>query len=226
MPLETVIGLPMALSLGLMYGLGPCLVSCLPYMAPVFMARDFGLKRSWQVVLPLAVGRMAGYVSMGLAAGLFGHVFKDGVAAPTVRLVVGCSAVMIGIALLWRRPACAASASTDGVAVPLKRLGTRSEPRTLLPGGLFLMGLSMALTPCAPMGVVLFSSVASGSPVQGAMLGGAFGLGAIVVPSIVFGIGLAYLGQQLRVQLARSRTMIERLAAGMLIFVGLANLVR
>ena len=34
MPVETIIGLPMALSLGLMYGLGPCLVSCLPYLGP------------------------------------------------------------------------------------------------------------------------------------------------------------------------------------------------
>jgi thiol:disulfide interchange protein DsbD len=52
-PIETVIGMPMALSLGLMYGLGPCLASCLPYLAPVFLARDFGLRRSWHVVLQI-----------------------------------------------------------------------------------------------------------------------------------------------------------------------------
>lgn len=226
MPMETVVGLPMALALGLAYGLGPCLVSCLPYLGPVFLARDFSLRRSWRVVLPLSAGRLVGYGSFGLVAGLAGNVMKDGAAAPTVRLVVGAAALMMGLALLWRRPACAGGARS-GSAVPLRRIDVRAdEPRSLLPGGLFLMGIGMALTPCAPLGVVLFSATASASALHGMALGMTFGLGAIVVPGIVYGVGAAYLGGRLREELGNWRPAMERIAAGLLILVGLSNLLK
>jgi len=222
-PPETLIGLPMAMALGLAYGLGPCLISCLPYLGPVFLARDFTLRRSWQVVAPLAVGRLVGYGSFGWVAGMAGNVMKDGTAAPTVRLVVGAAAVMMGLALLWRRPACA-TASNE--VAPLRRMKVPAEPRVLLPGGLFLMGIGMALTPCAPLGIVLFSAAVSASAGQGALLGVAFGLGAIVVPSLVYGIGAAYLGSRLREELNTWRPAMERIAAGLLIIVGLSNLLK
>lgn len=222
---ETVVGLPMALALGLAYGLGPCLISCLPYLGPVFLARDFSLRRSWRVVLPLSAGRLVGYGSFGLVAGLAGNVMKDGAAAPTVRLVVGAAALMMGLALLWRRPACAGGAGR-GSAVPLRRIDRVEEPRLLLPGGLFLMGVGMALTPCAPLGVVLFSAAAGASAVYGLALGMAFGLGAIVVPGIVYGVGAAYFGGRLRKELGSWRPALERIAAGLLIIVGISNILK
>lgn len=226
MPLETVVGLPMALSLGLMYGLGPCLVSCLPYLGPVFLARDFGLRRSWRVVLPLSLGRLTGYSAFGLVAGLAGHTARDGAAAPVLRLLVGGAAIMLGLALLWRRPACAGAGGLQSAPVPLHRFDARTEPRPLLPGGLFLMGLSMAMTPCAPLGVVLFSAAASASAADGMALGLVFGLGAIVVPGIVFGLGVAYLGARLREQLGEWRPRIEKLSAGLLLLTGIGHLLR
>lgn len=221
MPVETLVGLPMAMTLGLVYGLGPCLVSCLPYLGPVFLARDFGLRRSWRVVLPLSLGRLAGYGSIGLAAGFAGHALKDGAAAPALHLLVGGAALMVGLALLWRRPACAAA---GGSAVPLRRLNP--APRSLLPGGLFLMGFSMAMAPCAPLGVVLFSAAATATPGAGLLLGLAFGLGAIVVPSLVYGLGAAYLSTRLREQLGNWRKPIELLSAGLLLATGAGHLIR
>jgi uncharacterized protein len=280
MPIETAVGIPMALSLGLMYGLGPCLVSCLPYLGPVFLARDFGVRRSWRVVLPLSLGRLLGYAGIALAAGLAGHAVTDGAAAPALRLLVGSAAVMVGLALVWRRPACATAA---GPTAPLRRIdigakdiaesaGTvrakradqsppprgggwevagpfagsmrghstvphgaqrfigamsvKAEPRPLLPGGLFLMGLSMAMTPCAPLGVVLFSAAASASAGHGALLGLGFGLGAIVVPTLVYGVGAAYLGARLREQFGAWRPRIELASAGLLILTGASHLLK
>lgn len=220
---EVIVGLPMALALGLAYGLGPCLVSCLPYLGPVFLARDFDLRRSWRIVAPLAAGRLVGYGGLGLAAGLAGQAVREAAAAPTVRLVVGAAALMMGLALLWRRPACAAAPA--GTA-PLRRVAAGEEPRVLLPGGLFLMGVGMGLTPCAPLGVVLFSAAATASAAQGAALGTAFGLGAIVVPSLVYGVGAVYLGRRLREELKTWRPALERVAAGLLVVVGLSNLLK
>jgi len=222
MDVETIVGLPMALALGLVYGLGPCLVSCLPYLGPVFLARDFDWRRSWRVVLPLALGRLAGYAGFGALAGGAGHFLKDGLAtASLLHLLIGTAALMVGISLFWRRrPLCAAGAPVD---LPLRRFSA-AEPRPLLPGGLFLMGVGMALTPCAPLGIVLFSAAASGAALSGLLLGLCFGLGAIVVPSLVYGLGVAYFGSRLRLQLGPWRQRIEQLSAGLLVLVGVRQL--
>jgi len=226
MPVETIVGLPMAMALGLVYGLGPCLVSCLPYLGPVFLARDVSLRRSWRVVLPLSLGRLTGYSGLGALAGWAGHYVKDSaMASPMLNLLVGAAALMVGLALFWRRPACAVAAPAAG-ALPLRRIDPGTEPRPLLPGGLFLMGLGMALTPCGPLGAVLFSAAASGQASSGFLLGLGFGLGAIVVPSLVYGLGVAYLGGRLREQLGPWRPRIEALSAGLLILVGMSQIVQ
>lgn len=225
MDVETIVGLPMALALGLVYGLGPCLVSCLPYLGPVFLARDFDWRRSWRVVLPLALGRLAGYAGFGALAGGAGHFLKDGLAtASLLHLLIGTAALMVGISLFWRRrPPCTAAGPGAPVDLPLRRFSA-SEPRPLLPGGLFLMGVGMALTPCAPLGIVLFSAAASGAAFSGLLLGLCFGLGAIVVPSLVYGLGVAYFGSRLRLQLGPWRQRIEQLSAGLLVLVGVRQL--
>jgi cytochrome c biogenesis protein CcdA len=228
MPVEAIVGLPMAMALGLVYGLGPCLISCLPYLGPVFLARDFSWRRSWRVVLPLSFGRLAGYGLFGALAGWAGHYVKDGTAAsPLLHLLVGAAALMVGTALLWRgKPACALAPAPAAGAVPLRRFSLENEPRPLLPGGLFLMGLGMALTPCGPLGVVLFSAAASGRAGSGLLLGLGFGLGAVLVPSLVYGLGVAYFGDRLRRQLGPWRGRIEALSAGLLILVGMGQLIR
>lgn len=223
---ETIVGLPMAFALGLVYGLGPCLVSCLPYLGPVFLARDFSWRRSWRVVLPLSLGRLSGYAAFGALAGWVGHYAKEGMAvSSSLHLLIGAAALMVGLSLLrLQRPACAMAAVPAGEGVPLRRFEAAPESRTLLPGGLFLMGVGMALTPCGPLGVVLFSAAASGAAVSGLLLGGGFGLGAIVVPSLVYGLGVAYFGRRLREQLGPWLQRVERLSAALLILVGLRQL--
>ncbi|MBS1143144.1 MAG: cytochrome c biosis protein, transrane region [Proteobacteria bacterium] len=224
---ETIVGLPMAFALGLVYGLGPCLVSCLPYLGPVFLVRDFSWRRSWRVVLPLSLGRLSGYTAFGALAGWVGHYAKEGMAvSPSLHLLIGAAALMVGISLLRRtRPSCAlAAAGASGEVVPLQRFDVGQQARPLLPGGLFLMGVGMALTPCGPLGVVLFSAAASGGAGSGMLLGGGFGLGAIVVPSLVYGLGVSYFGRRLREQLGPWLPRIEWLSAGLLILVGLRQL--
>jgi len=54
---------------------------------------------------------------------------------------------------------------------PLRRMDKRESPPVLLPGGLFLMGIGMALSPCAPLGIVLFSASLTGSAAGGLLLG-------------------------------------------------------
>lgn len=222
---DMVVGAPMAATLGFAYGMGPCLISCAPFLGPVFLASDGGIKKSWKIIFPLSLGRLAAYGTFGLIVGAAGHYVKGTITADSVRIVVGGAVLMMGLALLLRRPEkmCVAAAAQS---VPVLRMDKCATPRTLMPGGLFLMGVGMTLSPCAPLGVVLFSAGMTGTAAGGLLLGLSFGLGAIVIPAIAYGIGMAYLGAQLREQLKSWRPGIERISALLLVVVGVGNLAR
>jgi thiol:disulfide interchange protein DsbD len=221
---DTLLTLPMAIALGLVFGMGSCTLTCLPYLAPVFLARDGGIRQSWRTLLPFSLGRLTVYASFSTLAGLAGHLLDGDEVSQNIRWVMGIAAVAVGLGLLLRSssaPSC--SASTMG-EVPLNHVGHSSPPRVLLPGGLFLMGVGIALTPCVPLGSVLYSAATVGDALHGLALGLGFGLGAITIPSLVYGIGIAHLGSSLRERLQRWRPRIERLSAILLIIVGARNL--
>lgn len=206
------VSLSMAVLMGLVFGMGPCLISCLPYLGPVFLAHDGGVTRSWRIMLPLGLGRVTAYGGMGLAAAMAGSWSQDVIGIPTIRLVVGGAAFLLGFALLlggWP-----------------KSRHCRKGAKTAHPLGLFLMGIGMALTPCAPLGAVLTTAAASASPIQGLSLGVAFALGASTIPSLVYGLAVAHMGQGLRGKLGDWRPWAERVASLMLMVSGLLTLLR
>ncbi|MES9939868.1 MAG: sulfite exporter TauE/SafE family protein [Candidatus Thiodiazotropha sp. 6PLUC2] len=231
---QTLVTFPMALALGLVFGMGACTIACLPYLGPVFLASDGGIRRSWRILLPFSVGRLSGYASLATLAGIAGHYLEGAITDDTqVRAIVGGATILIGIALWLRGPgvtACSKDSRSSIATVPVEQIGTPASqdnvPRPLLPGGLFLLGIGMTLTPCAPLGAVLFSAAAVASPWHGLMLGLGFGVGAIIIPSLIYGIGAAYLGSRLREQLQHRQLIIIRLSAGLLILSGIGNLWR
>lgn len=223
-----IVGLPMAFALGLVFGMGPCLLSCLPYLGPVFLGLgDGGMRHSWRVLLPLSLGRLCAYGALGAVSGWFGLQVADQMHAPSVQLSLGCALVMVG-GVLWRRAGHGACAVPRPAVQPIRWMPPRTRapstrattPASLLPGGLFLMGLGMTLNPCAPLGVVLFSAAASASVADGMGLGLGFGLGAITVPSLIYGVGVAYMAAQLRQHLGRWLPWLERASAGLMLLTG------
>ncbi len=224
-PVNMVVGAPMAAALGFAYGMGPCLISCAPFLGPVFLASDGGIKKSWKLILPLSLGRLTAYGTFGTVVGAFGHYVKGTIISDTVHIVVGCAVLMMGLALLLRK-SDKSCGSAQSHTLPLRRMDKLERPQTLLPGGLFLMGIGMTLSPCVPLGIVLFSAAMSGSAAGGLLLALSFGLGAIVIPALVYGIGMAYLGTQLRTQLQNWQPAIERISAVLLVAVGISNLAR
>ena len=153
---------PMAAALGFVYGMGPCLLCCLPFLSPVFLAHNGGVRSSWKIILPLSAGRLMAYGLLGLAAGTAGQYVRGDISANTVRVVIGCAVLLMGAALLLRF-----KKSRPVVQHSTHCMKIMATPRTLMPGGLFLMGAGMALSPCGPLGVVLFSAGASGSGAGG-----------------------------------------------------------
>jgi len=219
---QTLLTLPMAMLLGLVFGMGSCTIACLPYLGPVFIASEGGVSRSWRIMLPFSLGRLTSYAVLAGAAGFSGQYLGNGVAGQELRWVMGAAALLVGVAMLLRRPGTQICA--HGNEATLVRDARTESARTMMPGGLFLLGAGMAMSPCAPLGSVIFSAAASASAWQGLWLGLGFGLGAIVLPTIFYGIGFAWFGSRLRELLSNSHKHIVRLSAGLLMATGAGNL--
>ncbi len=211
-----------ALLLGLGFGAGPCNIACLPFLGPVFVASGGGVRRAWRVLLPFSLGRLTGYAGVGLAAGLAGGLATGWLDSPLVRWVLGGATVVVAVALLLRRRPhrCAAPAASG--TQPLVRADAMHD-RTLLPGGLFLMGAGMALNPCAPLSTVMLAAAATASAATGASLGLGFGLGAVLIPALVFGLGVAHLGSEINAHLERWRAHLTGVSAALLALMGIGT---
>lgn len=218
------LGLPTAMTLGFFFGMGPCIISCLPFLAPVFINHSGGVRESWRILLPHSLGRLTGYSLFGLAAGWAGEVVNNRIDEPTVRLVLGYAALAVGVALLLRLRLSRGCPKQSGPSAALMHKCRGAAG--LMPDGLFFLGLSMSLAPCVPLNIVMLSAAASASPLAGFTLGLGFGLGAVTMPSLVYGFGVAYFGSRLRLQLGAWLPRIEGLSAALMILTGVGNLIR
>ncbi len=220
MPLEPVtLSFSAAVLLGLSFGSGPCTIACLPYLGPVFVASGKGIRQAWRTLLPFSLGRMTGYALLGAGAGWAGLLVEDWIDAPWVRWLLGGATILVALSLLWRRyrnkPICNHPPASMEVAMP------GSKPATpTLPGGLFLMGMGMALNPCAPLTTVILASATTASVTAGLSLGGGFGIGAVAFPTLIFAFGVAHLGTQLREHMGRWRGALENTSVGLLLLMG------
>jgi cytochrome c biogenesis protein CcdA len=207
---SVALGFTAVLTMGLVFGAGPCNVACLPYLGPVF----FGRARPWLHVASFSAGRIMGYVAIAAVAGSLGHAATRALEGRTASLVLGTAAIAAGalVFLRRRRPACGGGRST------------LHSPR-FMPVALFAMGVGMAFNPCTPLATVLLAAAASASPWTGGWLGFGFGLGAVVVPALLFGWLMARFGLEIRTQVGRWRGPLERGAGLLLITLGLFTLI-
>jgi cytochrome c biogenesis protein CcdA len=225
MPIDqTLLTIPMAMLLGLVFGMSSCTIACLPFLGPIFIASEGGVRRSWRIMLPFSLGRLASYALLATAAGFTGQILGNSFANQELRWLLGMAALILGIALLLRPPQKTQCSKRTNTQVPVQNSLRNESADALMPGGLFLLGAGMALSPCAPLGSVIFSAAVGASAWHGLWLGLGFGLGAIVIPTIFYGIGFAWFGQRLREQLSNSHRYIVRLSAALLIVSGAGNI--
>lgn len=211
---ETLYNLPAVFIIGLVFGLGPCTITCLPFLDPVFLAKQGGLKHSWKIILPFSLGRLASYSSLGVFSGWLGASMQNLINTQWVAWLLGGMTVAVGGLIFYRsykKQSCASH-----------RRFLQDHP--LLPSGLFFMGVGMAATPCLPLSTVLLTAASTSSAWMGLSLGLSFGVGAVIIPALAFGIGMAYFGQRIRTILYRWRTTLERASALLLCVIGFNTL--
>ncbi len=213
-----------ALILGLSFGAGPCNIACLPYLGPVFMATGDGVRNSWRTLLPFSAGRLSGYTLLGAVAGWAGVLVQEWISHPWARMVLGGATIAVAIALLLRNYRGSANCdSKHHSSTPKVAISDLQKSTPLLPGGLFFMGMGMALNPCAPLTTVIFAAATTASAMGGFSLGMGFGLGAVIIPSLIFAFGVAHMGAQIREHLENWRGPLEKLSVLLLLLMGTAT---
>ena len=213
--------LPYVFILGVVFGVGPCTLTCLPYLGPIFLSQHGGVKDSWKIVVPFSLGRLISYSSLGLAAGYLGQTLSTSLKTPIIAWILGAATVCVGFYVLWM------SVQKDKQVTSCNVLATHKQSSKLskiMPGGLFFMGMGMALTPCSPLSTVLLVSAASASSLTGVSLGFSFGMGAVIVPALIFGLGMAYFGQRVREILSKWRKTLEHASGLILIIMGFGTI--
>lgn len=214
---EYLLNLPTVFIIGLVFGIGPCTITCLPYLGPVFLSKEGGIKDSWKIILPFSMGRMSSYTALGALSGYAGASIEKMIYTPLVAWVLGGATVAVGVLIFWRSYR---NKSACGSHTNKKRL----QDNPFLPSGLFFMGVGMAATPCAPLASIMLTAAATASAFSGFLLGFCFGVGAVLVPALVFGFGMAYFGQRIREIMQVWRSSLERASACLLIILGVGTI--
>ncbi|MEN6585887.1 MAG: sulfite exporter TauE/SafE family protein [Sulfuricella sp.] len=175
------IGYFAAWGLGLTMGLTACTVSCLPFMGTWVLGRGDNGRGAVRDTGLFLLGRIAAYSLLGALAGTLGGWLAQALESGIGHAAIGLASIAAGAWLLLpeRRRSCGA----------MKRAATMPP---------LLLGFSLSLTPCAPLGALLAACAVSGGGVQGMGYGLSFGLGAALTPLLLLLPLLALFGDMLR----------------------------
>ena len=213
--------LPAALLAGLAFGSGPCNVTCLPYLGPVFMRGD-GIGQSWRILLPFTLGRLTGYSMLGFIAGVAGQVITDLVQSSIAGWILGISAILVGLNLILKQKSnnsCHTRPQQEQTVTLTSQPMTQTQKQFPMP--LYMMGAGMALNPCVPLTAILAAAAASGSSTMGLGLGLTFGLGAVVIPTFVFGLFIAHFGAELKLHTGSWSRHVDKASGSLLVLLGI-----
>ena len=236
--LELIAAVFTAFLIGLSFGSGPCNLCCLPYLGPVLLG-PAARKPLHAILLPFMAGRLSGYLILGALAASTGSVLQHYLKHPILPWAIAAVTLWLALRMLFqsRDKACsvhlaqhpgereAVALSSDVQLITTDATEKRDVPEKNRIQ-LALLGFSLALNPCVPLLGLLAAAAQSADPAWGASVAFSFGLGAIVIPSLLVRYGFALLGQELQKQLAKWQHGLTRVGALMLIFVAVNTAIR
>jgi len=192
--------------IGLSFGAGACMFTCIPTLGVMLLAQDIGAKETSLQTLRFNLGRMSAYALLAAVSGMLGASLVQQLDMSHANLIFAAM-LLFSASLLWQKGKVAGCSSS---------IGHKKRFRA----GLFGMGFGMGLRPCAPLAGVMAASALTGSGAYGLLLGLSFGAGAIVIPQLVFGYGLGRAGAEMRSQLRDKQQLLARTGASVLVVVG------
>jgi len=157
-----------AFLMGIVYGFGPCTMSCAPVLVPIVMSTSKNYKQGLIYTLVFSFGRVLVYILLGMILGAVGRELN--IVVPDWAL--GLFFIVLGIALMFNiQKKCLIS--------KIKITGLQMS---------FVAGIIMGFSPCAPLVAALGLAISSKSILMGGVIALVFGIGTIISPILLIGI--------------------------------------
>lgn len=186
--------------------------SCMPFLSPLLVSNSTNTKQALGIILPFSLGRIFSYTLIAIVAYLSSVWVKQILDDNQVfSIILGVSTISMGIYLLYKS---FNSTRSCGHTTPLIK-----KPK-LNKLGFFTIGATMSVNPCAPIMALLAVAANSSSIYNSIGLGLFFGLGAVIFSIIFYGFILSKVIKGLMMQFSSYKLVIERIAALLLVIVG------
>ena len=189
-----------ALTLGIIYGFGPCTMFCAPVIIPLIMSSSKSSKEGiWQAFV-FGLGRLTSYSILGAITGYLGYMLQG--------IITSAFMGIFMIAL--------------GVLVLLKKFPKKCPFIKDIKGQhtSFVSGMIIGLSPCAPLVGALSLAILSMSMINGLLIGLLFGIGTLASPVLLLGLLAGWWAKRSQ----KFYTMNLIVCSGFLIILGLINL--
>lgn len=189
-----------ALTLGFLYGIGPCTISCAPLIVPLIMSTAKNKKQGVAYSIIFGVGRVISYSILGFSAGLLGKTIEN----IMTKKILGGFLIILGVFLLF---------NIHNKCIYRSKIKINGSFMSLTAGIVYGFG------PCPPLIALLGLAVLSGSALTGFLMAIIFGIGTILSPLIFLGIFSAWFANKKEI-----REVVPYVSGIFLILVGLVYL--
>ncbi len=198
--------------IGLSYGATACMFSCMPFLSPLLISNANNTKESLGIILPFSLGRIFSYTFIAIVAYLSSAWVKQILDDNQIfTFILGFSTISMGIYLFYKSFDKNSSCTQTSLIVKKSNLNKF---------GFFTIGATMSLNPCAPIMALLAVAANSNNIYNTIGLGLFFGLGAVMFSILFYGFIVSKLIKGLMIQFSSYKHFIERLAALLLVSVG------
>lgn len=198
--------------IGLSYGATACMFSCMPFLSPLLIGNSNSTKQALGIILPFSLGRIFSYTLLSIIAYISSAWVKQILNDNTLfSIILGISTIGMGIYLLYK-------------SYTQTNLCSHSTPLIKKPKlnkiGFFTIGATMSINPCAPIMALLAVAVNSSTLYNAIGVGIFFGLGAVIFSIIFYGFIVSKVIKGLMSEFSSYKLWIERVAALLLMVVG------
>ncbi|WP_324170689.1 sulfite exporter TauE/SafE family protein [Sulfurimonas sp.] len=199
--------------IGLSYGATACMFSCMPFLSPILISNSNNTKQALGIIVPFSLGRIFSYTLIAIVAYLSSVWVKQMLNDNYIfSIVLGASTISMGVYLFYKS---FKSTRFCGHTTPLIK-----KPK-LNKLGFFTIGATMSINPCAPIMALLAVAANSSNIYNSIGLGLFFGVGAVIFSIIFYGFIVSKLIKGLMLQFSSYKLLMERIAALLLVTVGI-----
>ncbi|MFH1511100.1 MAG: sulfite exporter TauE/SafE family protein [Candidatus Woesearchaeota archaeon] len=154
--------------LGIIYGFGPCTLSCAPILVPIVMSTSKGMRQGLFQTLLFSLGRIIVYIILGAIMGAIGKSFN----LYLPNWLIGILLALLGVSLIL-------DVQKKCFIKNIRLTGSHMA---------FVAGIIMGISPCAPLLAALALAVSSKSSILGATVALVFGIGTLLSPILLIGL--------------------------------------